>query len=59
MIIPSESGHSVASATAALEALGLKVGGPYGPAGSTTVLSTDPAAGTSVQPGTVVNLYTL
>jgi serine/threonine-protein kinase len=59
VIIPSESGHSVASATAALEALGLKVGGPYGPAGSTTVLSTDPAAGTSVQPGTVVNLYTL
>ena len=38
---------------------GLKVAGPYGPPGSTKVLSTDPAAGTSVQPGTTVNLYTL
>ena len=46
-------------ATSALTALGLQVAGPYGPPGSTTVLSTDPAAGTSVLPGTTVNLYTL
>jgi eukaryotic-like serine/threonine-protein kinase len=57
--VPNVTGHSVGSATAALEALGLKVAGPYGPPGSTLVLSTDPAAGTSVQPGTTVNLYTL
>jgi beta-lactam-binding protein with PASTA domain len=35
------------------------VAGPYGPAGSSTVLSLDPAAGTTVAPGTTVNLYTL
>jgi serine/threonine-protein kinase len=57
--IPNVVGDSVATATAALQALGLKVAGPYGPAGSTTVLSTDPAAGTSVLPGTTVNVYTL
>jgi len=59
VIIPNVSGQSVTAATAALSGLGLKVSGPYGPAGATTVLSTDPAAGTSVQPGTTVNLYTL
>jgi len=52
-------GQSVTADTAALQALGLVVGGPYGPAGSTTVLSTDPAAGTSVLPGTTINLYTV
>jgi serine/threonine-protein kinase len=52
-------GESVATATAALQALGLHVAGPYGPPGSTTVLSTDPAVGSSVLPGTTVNLYTL
>jgi beta-lactam-binding protein with PASTA domain/tRNA A-37 threonylcarbamoyl transferase component Bud32 len=52
-------GESVNQATAALQALGLKVAGPYGPPGSTKVLSTDPAPGTSVLPGTTVNLYTL
>ncbi len=57
--IPNVSGSTVAAATSALEALGLKVAGPYGPPGSTKVLSTDPSAGTSVQPGTTVNLYTL
>jgi len=57
--IPDVVGESVAAATAALQAAGLRVAGPYGPAGSTTVLSTDPVAGTSVQPGTTVNLYTL
>jgi serine/threonine protein kinase len=59
VIIPNEIGQSVNAATSALEALGLKVAGPYGPPGSTTVLSTDPVAGTSVPPGTTVNLYTL
>ncbi len=57
--VPNLVGRSVADATSALEGLGLKVAGPYGPPGSTTVLSTDPAAGASVQPGTTVNLYTL
>jgi serine/threonine-protein kinase len=52
-------GQSVTADTAALKALGLVVGGPYGPAGSTTVLSTDPVAGPSVLPGTTVNLYTV
>jgi serine/threonine-protein kinase len=59
VIIPNVVGESVTAATAALSALGLKVGGPYGPAGATTVLSSDPAAGTSVQAAsTTVNLYT-
>ncbi len=57
--VPDVVGQSVSSATDALQALGLKVAGPYGPPGSKRVLSTDPAAGTSVQPGTTVNLYTL
>jgi serine/threonine-protein kinase len=60
VIIPNVVGESVAAATAALQALGLKVAGPYGPPGATTVLSTDPAAGTSVQAAsTTVNVYTL
>ena len=41
----------MATATAALQALGLQVAGPYGPPGSTTVVSTDPAAGASVPAG--------
>ncbi|MGH9080971.1 MAG: PASTA domain-containing protein, partial [Acidimicrobiales bacterium] len=58
--IPSSViGESVPQATAALQALGLAVAGPYGPPGSTKVLSTDPAVGASVLPGTTVNLYTL
>jgi serine/threonine-protein kinase len=59
VVIPNEIGNSVAAATAALQAEGLNVAGPYGPAGSTTVLSLDPAAGTTVAPGTTVNIYTL
>ena len=59
VIIPSLAGESVAAATSALTTLGLKVSGPYGPPGATKVLNTDPVAGTSVQPGTTVNLYTL
>jgi len=57
--IPHVEGGSVAAATATLQGLGLKVAGPYGPPGSNKVLSTDPAEGTSVPPGTTVNLYTL
>ena len=57
--VPNVIGQSVAAATSTLEGLGLKVAGPYGPPGSETVLSTDPAIGTSVLPGTTVNIYTL
>ena len=59
VVVPNVSGQSVTAATNALTGLGLKVSGPYGPAGATTVLNTDPAAGQSVQPGTTVNVYTL
>ena len=60
VIIPNVVGDTVTAATAALQALGLKVGGPYGPPGATKVLSTDPVAGTSVQAAsTTVNIYTL
>ncbi|HVB94801.1 MAG TPA: protein kinase [Acidimicrobiales bacterium] len=59
VIVPNLVGDSVHAATDALQALGLHVAGPYGPEGSTKVLSTDPGPGTSVQPGTTVNLYTL
>jgi serine/threonine-protein kinase len=55
--IPELTTQSVAAATSALEALGLQVGGPYGPAGAHHVLSTDPVAGTSVKPGTTVYIY--
>ena len=60
VIIPNVVGDTVVAATSALQALGLKVGGPYGPPGATKVLSTDPVAGTSVQAAsTTVNIYTL
>ena len=58
VIIPDlRSSESVAAATSALQALGLQVAGPYGPAGAGRVLSTDPVAGTSVKPGTTVYIY--
>jgi len=56
--IPSLTGHSPSAAAAALAALGLKVGGPYGPAGSKTVVSTVPAAGAQVPVGSTVGVYT-
>jgi len=34
------------------------VGGPYGPAGSKTVVSTVPAAGAQVPVGSTVGVYT-
>ncbi|MBF6555641.1 MAG: protein kinase [Acidimicrobiales bacterium] len=52
-------GESVDKVTSTLQGLGLTVAGPYGPKGSNKVLQTDPAPGTSVPPGTTVNLYTL
>ncbi len=58
VIIPNVVGESVTRATGTLESLGLHVAGPYGPPGSKKVLSTDPTAGSSVPPGTTVNVYT-
>ena len=55
---PQRGGQVGPGATAALEALGLQVAGPYGPPHSIKVLSTAPTAGTSVLPGTTVDLYT-
>jgi serine/threonine-protein kinase len=57
--VPSLTGESPSAASAALSALGLVAGGPYGPPGATTVISTSPSAGTSVPVGTTVNVYTL
>jgi serine/threonine-protein kinase len=56
--IPDVVSQSLAAATSALQALGLQVAGPYGPQGAKRVLSTDPVAGSSVPPGTTVDIYT-
>ncbi len=56
--VPSLVGASPSAAAAKLAALGLHEGGPYGPTASTTVISTSPAAGTSVHVGATVNVYT-
>ena len=56
--VPSLTGKSPSSAAASLSALGLVAGGPYGPSGATTVVSTSPAGGTSVPVGSTVNVYT-
>jgi serine/threonine-protein kinase len=56
--IPDVVSQTLAAATSALQALGLQVAGPYGPPGAKRVLSTDPAAGSSVPPGTTVDIYT-
>ena len=56
--IPPLIGWSPGAAEAALAALGLHVGGPYGPAGSTTVVSTVPGAGSQVPVGSTVGVYT-
>jgi serine/threonine-protein kinase len=55
--VPSLFGESPSTAVAALTALGLVPGGPYGPPGSTTVVSTSPAAGSSVPVGSAVDVY--
>jgi len=56
--VPSLTGDSPSAAVAALQALGLVAGGPYGPPGARTVLSTSPAGGTSVPVGSTVDVYT-
>lgn len=55
--VPDLVGGSVAAAASSLQGLGLVLGGPYGPSGATTVISTSPAAGASVPPGTTVLVY--
>jgi len=56
--VPSLVQQSPSTATAALTALGLVPGGPYGPPGAKTVISTSPDAGTSVPVGSTVDIYT-
>ena len=55
--VPQLVGRSPSKAVAALTALGLHAGGPYGPPDSNTVVSTSPAAGTSVPVGSTVLVY--
>ena len=56
--VPPLIGSSPLAAESELRALGLVVGGPYGPPGSTTVVSSAPAAGSSVPVGSTVDVYT-
>ena len=56
--VPSVLYDSPTSAAAALALVGLHTGGPYGPPGSTTVISTVPAAGTVVAVGSTIEVYT-
>jgi len=56
--IPPVDGDSVSRATADLQALGLTVGGVYGP-GASVVIATVPSPGTSVKVGSAVDLFTL
>ena len=56
--VPPLVDRSPSKAVAALNALGLHAGGPYGPPDSTTVVSTSPAAGSSVPVGSTVLVYT-
>jgi beta-lactam-binding protein with PASTA domain/tRNA A-37 threonylcarbamoyl transferase component Bud32 len=55
--VPPLVDKSVAKATAALQALGLVVSGPYGPPEAKSVVSTSPAAGTTVPVGSTVLVY--
>ncbi len=56
--VPSLTGQSPSTAAAGLTALGLVPGGPYGPPGAKTVVSTSPDGGTSVPVGSTVDVYT-
>ena len=56
--VPDLVSRSPDRAASALTGLGLHVGGPYGPPGSTTVVSTSPAAGAQVPVGSTVLVYT-
>ncbi|MHB1911145.1 MAG: Stk1 family PASTA domain-containing Ser/Thr kinase [Acidimicrobiales bacterium] len=55
--VPDVTGMSVAGATSAIEAVGLVVNNVYGPP-NRPVFITDPTAGTTVDSGTGVDLYT-
>ena len=56
--VPSLVDRSPSAAASELTALGLVPGGPYGPPGATTVVSTSPAGGSSVAVGSTVDIYT-
>jgi len=56
--VPAVAGESVAQATATLQAAGLGVANVFGPP-TTTVFVTSPQAGTTVDYGSSVSLYTL
>ena len=55
--VPDVTGMNVADATSALQAVGLVVNNVYGPPNK-RVFVTDPSAGTTVDTGSGVNLYT-
>ena len=56
--VPDVRNKSVAAATAALEAVGLTVGGVYGP-GSSVVIDQTPPAGATAKVGSPVDLFAL
>jgi len=56
--VPNVTGESVAQATSRLQAAGLSVANVFGPP-TTTVFVTSPQAGTTVDYGSSVSLYTL
>ena len=55
--VPDVTGRTVAQATAALEAAGLRVGSIFGPPNSSRVLATSPSAGSKLKRGSAVDLY--
>jgi serine/threonine-protein kinase len=55
--VPNLSGDTVATAQAALQAAGLKLGSVFGPSHG-NVFATVPEVGTTVQEGSSVNIYT-
>ena len=57
-VVPKLNGLNVEKATAALEAVGLKVGSKFGPGGGNVFLAV-PGEGSKVKPGSSVTLYIL
>ncbi len=57
-VVPKLNGLNVEKATAALEAVGLKVGSKFGPGGGEVFLAV-PGEGSKVKPGSSVTLYIL
>ncbi len=57
-VVPKLNGLNVEKATAALEAMGLKVGSKFGPGGGNVFLAV-PGEGSKVKPGSSVTLYIL